>query len=155
MTSIAPIVLSPPVPPDPTVAAVPALADVARPTPETLTQRPVRKADRIDRFLPGPQRPNDALAGTRRRVGGANAERPGARPGNVRLTAGEARARESLSTQAGHSSAFVTQFIAQEVIPDDERGRPGFHDGGVAAYEATTSRARVYFGPNQPIEVRA
>lgn len=40
-----------------------------------------------------------------------------------------------------YSSPFLTQFIAQQTMPQDERKGPGMAEEAVAAYQATEQRA--------------
>ncbi len=53
------------------------------------------------------------------------------------------------------SSQFITQFIAQQVLPHDEREDTGFASDGALAYSAARARAEDRIGPANPIEVRA
>ena len=54
-----------------------------------------------------------------------------------------------------HSTPFLAQFVAQEVVPRSPRHEPYFADDSVAAYEATRARTAIFFGPDFPLELSA
>ena len=53
------------------------------------------------------------------------------------------------------SSQFITQFIAQQVLPHDEREGVGFAGDGARAYATARARAEDTLGPVIPVEIRA
>ena len=63
--------------------------------------------------------------------------------------------RINLPPLAKPSSQFVTQFIAQQVLPHDGRGDAGFASDGALAYTAARARTEKHFGPVIPVEIRA
>ncbi len=53
------------------------------------------------------------------------------------------------------SSQFIAQFIAQQVLPHDDREDTGFASDGALAYTVARARAEDRIGPVTPVEVRA
>ncbi len=53
------------------------------------------------------------------------------------------------------NSGFMTQMIAQEIVPDDGPSRSRVIQSGVAAYEATIERAEVFIDPFRAYAVDA
>ena len=63
--------------------------------------------------------------------------------------------RTNTTPLAKPSSQFITQFIAQQVLPHDRRDDSGFASDGALAYTAARARGEERVGPIAAIEVRA
>ena len=142
--SISAVVILPHAPPDPVGTTPPANDSIPR----------LRAA--ISFRAVGTQEETEALFRRPRRAGPEARPRAAlaARDEPVRLR--EPRERRINPTPlAKPSSQFITQFIAQQVLPHDEREGAGFAGDGARAYAAARARAEDYLGPVIPVEIRA
>lgn len=157
MTPIATLTpqLPPPRPPaaTPTGAVVVPFDEVQRRTHEGLHRRVLPDGEAIDRFFRqsgrADERP-DRSASTEERT----------RPRGERLR-NRFRGRRGADrpfrdpNEVLHSTPFLAQFVAQEVVPRSPRHEPYFADDSVAAYEATRARTAIFSGPDFPFELSA
>ena len=147
--------LPPPRPPAvaQTGAVVVPFDEVQRRAHEGLHRRVLPDAEAIDRFFRQPGRADgrpDRSASAEQRT----------RPQGERLRK-RFRGRRGSDRpfrdpyEVLHSTPFLAQFVAQEVVPRSPRHEPYFADDSVAAYEATRARTAVFFGPDIPFELSA
>ena len=141
--SISAVVILPHAPPDPVGTAPPANDSVPR----------VRAAISL---RAGTQEETEALFRRPRRAAPEARPRTAFRARQEPVALREPRERRFNPTPlAKPSSQFITQFIAQQVLPHDEREGAGFAGDGARAYAAARARTEDYFGPVIPVEIRA
>ena len=123
---------------------------------ENVVRRPVVDSEAIDRYLRRANRPGERTgARGRARQPGAAHPAPSLGLGRPDRDEGAFRAASFAPPETTPSAAFLTQVIAQEVVPNDERERVRTREQGVSAYQAANDRTATYFGPILPFEVRA
>jgi len=148
VASISALVMLPQALPDHVGRPPPANGSYPRLEPPTPGYRKAANREKIEALS---RRPRRAASESRSRSGAASHEDPIA----LRHFREPRERRINLPPSARPSRQFVTQFIAQQVLPHDVRGETGFATDGARSYAAARSRAEQHIGPNASIEIRA
>ena len=141
--SISAVVILPHAPPDP-FGPAPAANDSVPPVREAIG------------FRAGTQEETEAAFRRPRRAAPEDRPRTILRVRQEPVASREPRERRYNPTPLSKpSSQFITQFIAQQVLPHDEREGVGFAGDGARAYATARARAEDTLGPVIPVEIRA
>ena len=145
-----------------TVPSISAVSILPQAPPDQVG-RPLAANDSFPRLEPpvagyratGSREETEALFRRPRRAGPEARPRAGVSPREDPLASGEPRDRRINTTPlARPSSQFITQFIAQQVLPHDAREDTGFASDGALAYSTTRARGDERVGPVIAVEVR-
>lgn len=140
-----------------TAAVAPPLDATPQRARASVVRRPVAESEATDRYLRQATRSGErsSARGRAGSSGEANAV-PSRGRGLGRPERGEQAFEAAFFTppEATHSAAFLTQVIAQEVVPDNEREHIRTREEGVVAYHAANERTATYFGPLLAFELR-